>query len=307
MAISLQSIKKGVQAQPPIICMYGDEGLGKTSFAAGAPNPIFIFTENGQGNLDIDNWKVETFEEVMTALVTLLEGDHNYKTVVIDSLDWFEPMLWGFLTRDRPLDEKGNRIKDINDYGYGKGYGHAIEYWGDFIDLVSRVRNERDMAIIFIAHSTKAKISPPDGDSYDAWTLKLQNGEKHSARDKMIEYCDAIFFAKCKDARTDDKTNPKKSRSRAIGSGERVVYTEKRPAWDAKNRFSLPAQINVATDDWSDVWEILSAKIPWFRRFDAPADAVITPAPVAAPAVDETAVADQAAPVSATPKFIKKA
>lgn len=289
MAISLSSLQKGRSVSPPILCLYGDEGIGKSRFAANAPNPVFIFTENSLGNLDVVRWQATSYEDVMEMTLTLLNEKHDFNTVVYDTLDWFEGMLWAYLIKDRPKTEKGFPVKDISDYGFGKGYGHAIDYWNDFLALVERLRVGKNMAVVFLAHSTRTKISPPDGDSYDSWTLKLQNSDKISAKDKITEYCDEVLFANWRMGLTEDEG---KDRKRGVGSGERIVYTEKRPAWDAKNRHDLPAQIHVKDRDWADVWDVLAANIPWFKQF-------------AEPAPKQKTVAEPVTEDSATPKFLQ--
>lgn len=264
MAISLASLQRGVSALPPIICMFGDEGIGKSKFAANAPNPVFIFTENSLGNLDVPRWNARTYEEVMEMTLTLLNEEHDFKTVVYDTLDWFEPMVWQYLISQQPTTEKGKPIANIEDYGYGKGFKLALDYWRDFLDLVDQLRTKRNMAVIFLAHSTLQRISPPDSDSYDSWTLKLQNSDKTSAKDKITEYCDAVLFANWRVALTDEELGFNKTRQRGIGSGERAVYTEKRPAWDAKNRYDLPSQIHIRDKDWGELWSALASNVPWF-------------------------------------------
>ncbi len=267
MAISLATLQRGVKAAPPIITMYGDEGIGKTRFAANAPNPVFIFTENSQGRLDVANWPVTSYEEAMEATVELINGDHDFKTVVYDSLDWFEPMVWRYMINQQPTSEKGKPITNIEDYGFGKGYKYALDYWRDFLELVDQLRTQRDMAVVFLAHPTLTKISPPDGDSYDSWTLKLQNSDKTSAKDKITEFCDMVLFANWKSARTEEELGFGNTRARAVGNGERVVYTEKRPAFDAKNRYDLPATIHIKDKDWNDMWSVISENVPWFAQF----------------------------------------
>jgi hypothetical protein len=264
MAISLASLQRGVSASPPILCVFGDEGIGKSKFAANAPNPVFIFTENSLGNLDVPRWSAKSYEDVMEMTLTLLNEEHDFKTVVYDTLDWFEPMVWQYLIKMQPTTEKGKPISNIEDYGYGKGFKLALDYWRDFLDLVDQLRTKRNMAVIFLAHSTLQRISPPDGDSYDSWTLKLQNSDKTSAKDKITEYCDAVLFANWRVALAEEELGFNKTRQRGIGSGERVVYTEKRPAWDAKNRYDLPSQIHIKDKDWGELWGALAKNVPWF-------------------------------------------
>lgn len=290
MAINLASLKRGVAAAPPIICCYGDEGIGKSRFAANAPNPVFIFTENSLGNLDVARWNAKSYEDVMEMTVSLLNEEHDFKTVVYDTLDWFEPMVWKYLIKQQPTTERGNPISNIEDYGYGRGYKLALDYWRDFLDLVEQLRTEKNMAVIFLAHSTLQKITPPDGDSYETWTLKLQNSDKTSAKDKITEYCDAVIFANWRVALTEEELGFNKTRQRGIGSGERVVHTEKRPAWDAKNRYDLPAQIHVKDKDWGDVWSSMASNIPWFAKLSAPVKTEAKPKEEA----------------SASPKFLKQ-
>ena len=56
MAFDLSSIQKKAAMQAPRIMLYGVEGIGKTTFAAGAPSPIFIQTEDGLGSIDVPHF-----------------------------------------------------------------------------------------------------------------------------------------------------------------------------------------------------------------------------------------------------------
>lgn len=267
MAISLQSIQHGISKSPPILTIYGDGGIGKDTFASNAPDPIFIFTENSIGTLDVPRIIASSYEDVMESTAMLINNEHKYKTVVYSTLDWLEPMVWNYLLKQQPTDEKGRPVTSVDSYGYGKGFKYAINYWTDFIELVNRLRVERDMLVIFVAHPTIRKITPPDSDSYDSYMLKLQDSDKVSAKDKIMECSDAVLFANWRVALTDEKLSFGNSRNRGVGSGERIVYTEQRPAYEAKNRFSLPAQIHVKDKAWSDLWKTLATSIPWFDQF----------------------------------------
>lgn len=269
MAISLQSIQTGISANPPVITIHSDTGIGKSTFAANAPNPIFIPTENSLGKLPVARFPVcGTYEDVMNSTSVLLNDKHDYLTAVYDTLDWLEPMLWNYLIRMQPSDDKGRAVTNIEGYNYGKGFKYALDYWNDFIALTDRLRFERNMMIVYIVHSTIRKVTPPDMDSYEMYMPKLQDSEKTSAKDKIVEHSDIVLFANWRVALTDEKLGFGNTRNRGVGSGERVVYTEQRPAFEAKNRFDLPAQIQVKDKNWGDVWGTLSQNIPWFRQFD---------------------------------------
>lgn len=305
MAISLSSLQHGVSNAPPIICCFGDEGIGKSKFAANAPNPVFIFTENSLGNLDVARWHAKSYEDVMEMTLTLMNEEHDFKTVVYDTLDWFEPMLYAYLLKQQPTTEKGKPVTNVEDYGYGKGFKFALDYWKDFLELVDQLRVKKDMAVIFLGHSTLQKITPPDGDSYDSWTLKLQNSTNVSAKDKITEYCDAVLFANWRVALAEEELGFNKTRQRGVGSGERIVYTEKRPAWDAKNRYNLPAQIHIKDKDWQDLWGVLATNIPWFKQFGGSVQAE-KPALVTKKAAVKAEPAAELPLADVLPKFLQK-
>ena len=56
MALSLSSLVRAKSDKPPRIVIYGVPGIGKTSLAAEFPDPIFIQTEEGTGNLELTSF-----------------------------------------------------------------------------------------------------------------------------------------------------------------------------------------------------------------------------------------------------------
>src|ERR1043165_1550675 len=97
----LQKVQRGKQQAPPRIEIYGTEGIGKSSFAASAPKPIFIQTEDGLSEIECDKFPVaKSADEVVAALGELNTADHPYQTVVIDSLDWLERIIHTQVCKD---------------------------------------------------------------------------------------------------------------------------------------------------------------------------------------------------------------
>src|SRR5690606_24668212 len=96
MAISLASISKTTRnSLPPRVVVHGDGGVGKSTFAAGAYKPVFLPFEDGLSGLEVDAFPLlRSYQDAIDALASLASGDHDYGTAVVDSLDWFEPLVW---------------------------------------------------------------------------------------------------------------------------------------------------------------------------------------------------------------------
>lgn len=257
MALSLETQK----AQPPRIIIYGNHGLGKSTFGSMAPNPVFIQTEDGLAGLDCARLnKASSFADVISQLGELYNEPHDFKTVVIDSLDHLEPLIWARLIEEVPTGEKGAIIRDIEDYGYGKGYIKALDIWREYLNALDMLRAERGMMIIQTAHSQVKRYDNPMSDPYDRFQIKLQ--ERASAL--VQEKADIVLFADYASSVVKTKDKSGKDRTRAIGSGDRVLYTEERPAFQAKNRFRLPAEIPFDLD--GSYWGVLADNIPFLNQ-----------------------------------------
>ena len=94
----MKQIHTGKRHNPPRLLVYGVEGIGKSTLASQAPKPIFIPTEDGLDQIECDSFPLaETFADITGALTALINEDHDYQTVVIDSLDWMERIIWDAL------------------------------------------------------------------------------------------------------------------------------------------------------------------------------------------------------------------
>ena len=240
MAISLASLRTN-KAKPPCVIIHGEPGIGKTTLGACAPDPVFILTEDGLGNLEVPAFPLaKSFDEVMESIGSLYEEDHEYKTLVIDSLDWLEPLIWQHVC-ETWTDKKGvqKRLQSIEDAGYGKGYIEAIGYWRMFFDGLRALRDAKNMTVIMIAHSAKVKVEDPMLPAYDTMDLKLHKRAAAIAE----EYADVILFAQLHTATTTDK-----ERTRATSNGSRIMHTVGQPAFLAKNRYNLPTPLPLS---WS--------------------------------------------------------
>lgn len=244
MSSILNTIQAGKSDRPPRLLIFGSEGIGKSTYSASAPKPIFIQTEDGLDEIDCHKFPlIKSYNEVILQLTALKDEEHDFQTVVIDSVDWLERQIFDEVCR-----EFGVRNIEKADGGYGRGYTHALTHWRKIVALLNELRDKRQMIIILVAHSKIERFEDPENVAYDRYTPRLH---RHAAS-LLTEWVDAVLFA-CKRFRV-QKESTGFSGERGIASpigadgGERILRTVGSPACLAKNRFGLPPEIPLSWD-----------------------------------------------------------
>jgi len=240
----LEQVQSGRMPAPRRVMLYGTHGIGKSTFGSMAPKPIFIQTEDGLGEIDCERFPLaETFDQVIAALSELYSEKHSYRTVVVDSLDWLERLIWAEVCKKR-------KVESIEDIGYSKGYVFALTQWRQFLEGLTALRNERALTILLIAHAKIERFENPETESYDRYVPRLHK----LASQTVQEWCDEVLFAtyRVHIKQTDEGFNHK--RTQGIGTGERIMRTTERPAHVAKNRLNLPDELPL---DWNAYAEYL--------------------------------------------------
>ena len=230
MAFNLASIKKNTAIAAPRIMVYGVEGIGKTSFAAQSPDPIFILTEDGLGSLKVDHFPIaQKPADVLDAIAALASENHKFKTVVLDSVDWLDNLIW----------QDVEATHDAKDLAYGKGAMIVAERWREVLAGLNYLRNDKGMCVILIAHTQIKRFDSPEVEPYDRYQPKLQERSNAILR----EWCDAVMFANYRTVIRKDDVGFNQTNNRGVSTGERLLFTSERPAYMAKNRYSLPESL----------------------------------------------------------------
>ena len=218
---------------PPRVLIYGPPGMGKTTLASEFPNALFVQVEDGTpSGLSLTGFHPKSYEDVIDAIGSLYSDDHAFGTIVIDTLDKLEPLIWDAACR-------ANNWVNIESPGYGKGYVATGYLWRDLLDGLNALRVDRGMNIVMIAHSDVERFDDPRTASYTRYEVRM-----HKSRRKLIEdEVDAILLINHEAVVKEEDLGFNKKRSHAEGGGQRFIYTEGRPAFNAKNRYGMPAKI----------------------------------------------------------------
>lgn len=229
MAFNLASISRTKRMRAPKIVIAGPGKIGKTTFASMAPNAIGILTEDGADAVDASAFPLcQSLDDVYAAIGTLLKEDHPYESVFLDSLDWLEPLLHQHVCA-------ANKWASIEAPGYGKGYIAAAEEWRNLLSGFEALRQQKNMAVILIAHDKIKHFESPMHDGYDQYMLKL-----HDRAGALVqEWADVIGWANYRivTSQTDAGYGNKETKART--TGERILHVEPHPAHMGGNRFGL--------------------------------------------------------------------
>lgn len=243
----MQIIKGKIKKAKKVV-IYGPEGIGKSTFAARFPDPVFIDTEGSTNDMDVARLPRPTSWTMLMEEIDYIKKTPDVcKTLVIDTIDWAEQLCVEHICA------KHNK-SGIEDFGYGNGYVYTKEEFGRFLNRLSDVI-EAGVNVVLTAHAQLRKFEQPDEmGAYDRWELKLGKKTQSQTSPLVKEWADMLLFCNYKThtVAVDDKGKKHKAQG-----GRRVMYTNHHPCWDAKNRYGLPEECEL---DYKVIENIIESK-----------------------------------------------
>lgn len=253
------------------IVLHAVHGFGKTTIGAYAPKP-FMLMGNGETGYDVllaagrvpavPGARVEKFADALNVLDMLAAGRGDIETVVIDSASTFEDMLMSEVcTKHFDGDPGPNGFQS-----YGKGYGIVSTEWMKLIARLDRLA-ELGCNVLVLAHTATTSFKNPMGADYKRYTIDLYDSEKASTQAPLNQFADAVLFGNflsvVEVGKGEQRKNIAEQKGKGIGDTVRMIYAERRDAYDAKNRYGMTPSFELPDDPsqaWARVWQEIVGK-----------------------------------------------
>jgi AAA domain-containing protein len=236
----LDKISRGRVTGPVRLVVYGPAGVGKSSFAAGAPSPLFFDFEGRTNHLDVARVKPQSWDEVLAFMRELYNAPGEIRTVVFDTVDHMEMLIHKHVC-------KTNSWENIEDPGFGKGYVPALLEWARFLGACEALQS-KGLNTVLLAHSQLSTVKNPSGDDYNVFALKLKGGAKTNASDLVREKVDLVGFAHFEDFARKENAKDKLSKAKAITTGARVLTFAHHPAFETKKGVPMADETKLSWD-----------------------------------------------------------
>jgi len=215
---------------------HGPEKIGKTTLAANAKKPVVLMSRGETGLetlIDHDQLppvshlpELKTWTELLEAIEALWSHKHDFQTVVLDTLNGFEEMLYDHVCETEYGGDRGPR----GFLSYMQGYQTATPHWKQLLRGLDKLREEKDMSVIGLCHTLVKPFKNPAGQDYDQYTPQMhprQWGSLHQCAD-LIGFINTVVVV-------DEDGN----RAKGKGGTERFMYCEGSAAWIAGNRLGM--------------------------------------------------------------------
>ena len=186
----------------------------------------------------------EATRKCSRAIDDLLTAEHDFKTLVIDTVDRLEPLLWAYICERDSKRFRPALVSSIESYGYGKGYQHALDEWRALCGKLDQLRTKRGMSVVFVGHAQVKTFHNPEGDDYDRYSLRLHEKASGFVR----EWCDVLGFCCFEGGAGKLADDSKRDKVKGYATGRRLIRLERTAAYDAKSRLPLPPHVELSQD-----------------------------------------------------------
>ena len=224
-----------------LLCI-GEEGIGKTTFGLQFEKPLKCISIRESGFDDLEDVG-EVPEECVNINVTTHSGLYkelrslqDFATVLIDSTSGLQKIVFQHI-----IDTcYGGSSDKFNAYYTGPRQDGPI-FMGEVCQQLDLIR-AKGCNVIVLGHRRIVDIKNPMGADYSSNVLQMDD----AVRETMVSWAQAVLYMAIDISIT---TTTKMNKEKQVTAGKasdvdnRVMYTQKSPAYQAKNRLQLPPVI----------------------------------------------------------------
>ncbi len=193
---------------------------------------------------------VDSWLDGLAQVDTLVKDPGGIKLLALDAIGGFERLCHQYVCDTlfrSDWTEKGFA-------SYQKGYEISMHEWLKLLAGLERLRFQHCVDVLFLGHAKVSPFKNPMGADFDRYVCDCH----HKTWGVTHKWADAVLFGTF--FTVVDTAKPSDKKGKGIGGTQRILYTERRDAFDAKNRFGLPQEIDIP-DDRTKAWDTLAAHL----------------------------------------------
>ena len=223
----IEKSQKVIDISKQVILVYGRAKIGKSTFCSQFDKPLFLATEPGLNNLEVYKININNWEIFLDACKSIAEGKHDFKTIVIDTIDNLVTYCSAYICSQ-------HNVNHPADLPHGKG-------WHFVTSELTRVISKLSMlgyGLIMTSHCDMDEVETKTK-KYNRWTISISGKN----RGLFLNLADIILFI---DSEMDKDGNEK-----------RLIRTKPSMYWEAGDRLArLPETVPLSYQEFSKYFKI---------------------------------------------------
>jgi len=257
-SVALDLSPRTSKRRPPRIVLNAVEGWGKTTVAAHAENPV-ILQMRGESGYDtllsaglvpsVPVIDISGFEELVATVDALAAKPEDRRTLTIDAMGGAERLCHERVC----LRDYNNDWGEKGFMGFRRGAETSVSDWIRLLAALDRA-NEAGLAILLLSHAKVVTFKNPEGPDFDRYAADVDTRTWSPTH----RWADAVLFGKFVTIVESQKRG--NAKAKGIGGTDRIVYTERRDAYDAKNRYAMDPELWIKPDEVgpADMWNVIA-------------------------------------------------
>jgi len=246
------------------IVAYGSSGIGKTTLASMAPNPIFIGLDDG-GRKIVNPLTgepiqvvegIESFQDVRDALAQ----DNLWPdgcTIVIDTATKLDEPIQTYIMDN--ITVNGQRVKSFRKYGWD-GDRHLLDTWRTLLtDLDRHIRKGRN--VLLLCQQGQIRIANAEGADYLEDGPFLPHRNDCSVREEVKQWADHVLRVGYLDLEVQPSADGKKAGKVVSTDATRAIFCGGAKHYTAKSRpiggNRIPEVISFESEADNSVWQYI--------------------------------------------------